>query len=85
MHTATPDTGYHSLLFLSFSNFTRDQFQEIQERYNPDLWWLDDGWVGSSPWAGGQNLPIGIWAQEHRKINPMQCVFHHLSAMILQW
>jgi hypothetical protein len=43
-----------------------------QSQYNPDIFWLDDGWVGSKPWLGGQNLPVADWAVEHRKINPQQ-------------
>ena len=51
-----------------FVDFDRAQFQEIQEQYSPDLYWLDAGWVGS----GEQFLPLSQWAKDHRKINPQQ-------------
>ena len=51
-----------------FVDFDKTQFDEIQTQYQPDMYWLDAGWVGQ----GAQYLPLAEWAKEHRKINPGQ-------------
>eukprot|EP01052_Picozoa_sp_SAG31_P031640 SAG31_NODE_3373_length_4351_cov_2.070790_2_plen_189_part_00 len=58
----------HSHKWAQFVAFDKAQFDEIQQRYSPDIYWLDAGWVG----AGEQYLPLADWATAHRKTNPAQ-------------
>ena len=62
------NTAKNASKWAEFVAFDKKQFDEIQAQYQPDLFWLDAGWVG----AGAQFLPLADWATAHRKINPQQ-------------
>jgi alpha-L-fucosidase len=56
--------------YAEFVAFDKSQLDEIQRQYNPDIVWLDAGWVG--PGNGLQTLPMDEWSDAARAVNPGQ-------------
>lgn len=68
-----PHAHTHTRRYAQFVAFEKEQYDEVQRQYNPDILWLDDGWVGPGvPGNGLQTLPIDEWSRAARAANPSQ-------------